>query len=304
MFLFAMIRPNIKSWSCGGKEKGWGVLRLTPNLRPCRGLIADSEAMSNRRRQSQYMFDFLARAWRASITTTFLAGFILLLPIVLTTVIIAYIVNWLKGALGPGTILGDILTQLGVGLVGNDQQRFAFFAGVFIVLFGTWCLGILVRARAAQSIHETVDWLFTKLPVVRSIYNPISRVVRVVTEKGGGDFSGMTVVACRFGGPSGVDILALLATQEVYVINGERRKMVYLPTAPLPMSGGLVLVAEDAVVRVPDMKVDDLLKIYFSLGALAPESMPNSMRVRQDILATEQKLAHDSAPNGEQRKGV
>lgn len=242
------------------------------------------------------MFDFIARAWRASITTTFLAGFILLLPIVLTTVIIAYIVNWLKGALGPGTVLGDILTQLGVGLVGEGQQRFAFVVGMFIVLFGTWCLGILVRARAQQSMHETVDWLFTKLPVIRSIYNPISRVVRVVTEKGGGDFSGMTVVSCRFGGPEGVDILALLATQEVYVVNGERRRMVYLPTAPLPMSGGLVLAPENAVTRVPDMKVDDLLKVYFSLGALAPESMPNSFRMSQDVLAMD-KQTRDAGVN-------
>lgn len=241
------------------------------------------------------MIDFLTRAWRASVTTTFLAGFILLLPIVLTTFIIAYIVNWLKGALGPGTFLGDLLTQLGVSLVGEGQQRFAFIAGVSIVIFGTWCLGLLVRARAAQSMHETVDWLFTKLPVIRSIYNPISRVVRVVTERGGGDFSGMSVVACRFGGPDGVDVLALLATQEVYVVNGERRRMVYLPTSPLPMSGGLVLVSEAAVVRVPDMKVDDLLKVYFSLGALAPESMPPSLRPSPSLLTADQALL-DGAP--------
>jgi uncharacterized membrane protein len=175
---------------------------------------------------------------------------------------------------------------------------------VFIVLFGTWCLGIVVRARAAQSMHETVDWLFTKLPVIRSIYNPISRVVRVVTEKGGGDFSGMSVVACRFGGADGVDVLALLATQEIYLINGERRRMVYLPTAPLPMSGGLVLVSENAVVRVPDMKVDDLLKIYFSLGALAPESMPSSLRLDHELLAVEQKPSQEASVNStERRKG-
>jgi uncharacterized membrane protein len=28
---------------------------------------------------------------------------------------------------------------------------------------------------------------------------------------------------------------------------------------------------------VPEMKVDDLLKIYVSLGALAPEAMPNAI---------------------------
>jgi uncharacterized membrane protein len=28
---------------------------------------------------------------------------------------------------------------------------------------------------------------------------------------------------------------------------------------------------------MPEMKVDDLLKIYVSLGALAPEAMPNAL---------------------------
>jgi uncharacterized membrane protein len=43
------------------------------------------------------------------------------------------------------------------------------------------------------------------------------------------------------------------------------------------MSGGLVLVPEAAVTPVPDMKVDDLLKIYVSLGALTPEVMPGAI---------------------------
>jgi uncharacterized membrane protein len=44
------------------------------------------------------------------------------------------------------------------------------------------------------------------------------------------------------------------------------------------MSGGLVMVNEDAIVPVPEMKVDDLLRIYFSLGALAPETMQKAVR--------------------------
>ncbi len=88
----------------------------------------------------------------------------------------------------------------------------------------------------------------------------------------------MNVVSCRFGGGgNGVDVLALLASQVVYNIAGERRRLVYLPTAPIPMSGALVLVAETAITPVPEMKVDDLLKIYVSLGALAPEVLPGTI---------------------------
>jgi uncharacterized membrane protein len=48
------------------------------------------------------------------------------------------------------------------------------------------------------------------------------------------------------------------------------------------MSGGLVLVPENAITPVPEMKVDDLLKIYVSLGALAPEAMPGAVMPNAD----------------------
>ena len=77
-------------------------------------------------------------------------------------------------------------------------------------------------------------------------------------------------------GDTAVDVLALLASQQLYLISGERRRLVYLPAAPIPMSGGLVFVSDTAITPVPDMKVDDLLKIYVSLGALAPEVIPRA----------------------------
>jgi uncharacterized membrane protein len=142
-------------------------------------------------------------------------------------------------------------------------------------------LGLIVKTRARQIIEDHIDRLFTRVPLIRSIYNPVSRMVRLATERGSGaqgDLSGMSVVSCRFGsGENAVDVLALLASQHVYNIAGSRRRLVYLPTAPIPMSGGLVLVSEAAVTAVPEMKVDDLLKIYVSLGALAPEVMPGAI---------------------------
>jgi uncharacterized membrane protein len=117
----------------------------------------------------------------------------------------------------------------------------------------------------------------------------VSRVVRLTTDKNAGDFSGMAVVSCRLGGVNGVDVLGLLPNQETYYIGGEPRRMVYLPCAPLPMSGGLVMIREDAIFPVPEMKVDDLLRVYFSLGALGPDSMPKSLKI-------DPRLAAASAP--------
>lgn len=227
------------------------------------------------------MMDFLRGFWRSRVTGTFLAGLLVLLPIVLTVVIIAWLVGILRDALGPGTFLGELFRRGGSALVQNDTL--AFWLGVVIAVFGIWLLGAIVRTEARRSVQGAIDLLFARLPLVKSIYNPVSRVIRLATEKGGGDLSGMDVVAVRFGGEDGTHILALLASNDYYYVGDLRRVMVYLPTAPFPMTGGLILVPEDSITVVPGMRVDDLLKVYFSLGALAPESMPPDMiRVRPD----------------------
>lgn len=223
--------------------------------------------------------NILIRLWRNSITTTFLAGLVLLLPVVLTVLIVAWFIDMLRQALGPGTFLGDLLTTGGNTIIGEGYETLSFLLGALIALFGIWFLGLLARSAAKKSMERSIDRIFTKLPIIRTIYNPVSRVVRLATDKTTGDFSAMTVVSCRFGGSeNGVDVLALLANQETFYIGGEARKMIYLPTAPVPMTGGLVLVPENCVVPVPELKVDDLLRIYFSLGALAPDTLPKELK--------------------------
>jgi uncharacterized membrane protein len=222
------------------------------------------------------MMKFLVSLWRNNVVTTFLAGLVVLLPVVLTILIVAWIVDFLRGQLGPGSFLGDILLRGGATITGPGYDTLAFLLGALIALVGIWCLGVIARSEAQEGVSRIIDRIFTKLPIIRAIYNPVSRVVRLTTDKGT-DFSGMSVVACRFEG-IGTDVLALLANHEVYLIGGERRRMVYLPAAPIPMSGGLLLVAESAIVPVPEMKVEDLLRVYFSLGALAPDSMPATLK--------------------------
>jgi len=184
----------------------------------------------------------------------------------------------------------------GSTIIGPGYDTLAFLLGILIAVVGIWFLGIIARSAAQKSIERAIDRIFTKLPIIRTIYNPVSRVVRLTTDKNAGDFSGMAVVSCRFGGTNGVDILALLANQETYYIGGEPRKMVYLPTAPIPMSGGLVLVPQNAIVPVPEMKVDDLLRIYFSLGALAPDSMPKRLKIDPATSAADVPLLEPSGP--------
>ena len=214
---------------------------------------------------------FLTYFWQRGVVSAFLTGLFVLLPVVLTFLIIEWLVAKLSSAFGPGTILGDLMTSGGSTIVGSSHSVLAFWLGAGIALVGVWALGVLVKSQARRQLGTLIDTLFSRVPLVKSIYRPVSQVVRLLNAENQDEFKGMSVVMCRFGGENGAEILALLTTNSVYEVNGKRRQLVYLPTSPLPMSGGLVFVAEDCVDPVPGMNVDDLMKVYFSLGALMPE---------------------------------
>ena len=221
------------------------------------------------------MFRFISRFWQTSVVGTFLAGLFFLLPVVLTIFIIIWLVRWIKEALGPGTFFGELLLQSGKVLVGREYEVVAFALGLLIAIVGIWILGLFVRTTARKGIENAFDSAMDRVPFFRTIYKPVARIVRFASgEQSDNELAGMSVIRCRLGSLGGVDTLALLASPQTYELDGAKRKLVYFPTSPIPMSGYLLFMPEENITLVPGMQVEQLMKIYISLGALAPENMP------------------------------
>lgn len=217
------------------------------------------------------MVGLLKRIWHSGVIGSFLTGLAVLAPLILTLMILQWIMARLAGAFGPGTWAGDLLARAGSAVVGQNHVIVAFLLGLLAVLAGIWALGVLVRGRARKGIEAWLDALFSRVPLLRLVYRPVAQVFRLMAGGSGDEIKAMRVVVVRFGGAGGADVLALQASTQVYDMpGGDRRVMVYLPTSPLPMSGGLVLVPEASVAPVPGMSADDLLRVYVSLGALTP----------------------------------
>ena len=142
-----------------------------------------------------------------------------------------------------------------------------------------WDLGRTVAASPTlmAALDAGTDGLLDRLPLIRTIYGPVSQVVTMLRGSSSKDVEGMSVVLCRFGSGGGASMLALLTSPTVYTLAEGACHLVYLPTSPLPMSGGLTFVPVEAVSPVPEMDVDGLMRIYFSLGALSREVMPTRL---------------------------
>ena len=87
----------------------------------------------------------------------------------------------------------------------------------------------------------------------------------------------MAPVWCTFGGEGGTAVLALLPSPEPIVLEGYSYHGILVPSAPVPVGGGLLFVPPDWV-RPAGFGVEGLTSIYVSMGVAAPEVLAAAQR--------------------------
>jgi len=224
------------------------------------------------------MKGFVQAIWSRGILSTFLAGLVALLPLVITVAIIVWVVGYLNALFGPGSFLFRALTDVGHRVApAAVGETLAAVIGVTLVLVGVWALGVLVKNNARHHFDEWWNRLVARVPIVRSVYGTASKVVNLLKKDDQADLAAMSVVYCAFGDERGGGLLGLLASPETYQFAGRDHRLVYIPTSPIPMSGGILLIPSANVHEVA-MSAEQLMRIYFSMGILAPEVVPKEHR--------------------------
>jgi len=217
--------------------------------------------------------------WKNGIVSTFMTGFFVLLPFVVTLAIMGWVGSVLVEWLGPNSLIGRGLAGVGVNFVPGDNSKVvATVIGWGLVLSVIWLIGLVVKSAARETVVESFNSLIDRIPVFNSIYRTVSQVVGMLKKDDSNDLKAMSVVYCQFGAIEGAGFVALLASPKVYNFGGSQCHAVYIPTSPLPMSGGIVFVPVTKVLPL-EMTVDDLMQIYFSLGMMSPRVIPEKYQV-------------------------
>lgn len=217
--------------------------------------------------------------WKGGITATFLSGLFAILPIMITVAIVGWVAQKVLNLVGPGTRIGSALESVGLQFV--TDRLTALLIGWAVVLAGIWLLGLLVKTRARQAFDRLIDLIVRRIPFVKGVYGTASQVIGMLEQKDEGELKGMSVVFCDFGQDHGAGFLCLLATPDVFQFESRDYRFVYMPTSPIPMTGGIILVPAESV-RPVNMSVDKLLEIYFSMGVLAPHAVPAGHKKQRD----------------------
>jgi uncharacterized membrane protein len=199
---------------------------------------------------------------------TFAAGMLAALPLVATLLILSITVRYVLSWLGPESVLGQVLGELGLRVGGSRLIGYAIGLAVFVGVIFT--LGLLVEAGMQRGLQAALDTVVRRIPIVRNVYDTIERFVAMLSRRDAEGLRSMTPVWCQFGGPGGASVLGLLSSPDPIRLGGKLYRTVLVPTAPVPLGGALVYVP-DEWIRPAQVGMEALTSIYVSMGVTSAE---------------------------------
>ncbi len=214
---------------------------------------------------------FLSWLWKRGFISNFLTGLFAILPLMITLWIMNWVASWLRSLVGPDSLIGGGLRELGLHFAAN--RWVATGIGWLLVIACIWFVGLMVSGTALYRWQQWFDGTFRKIPIVKSIYGPVKQVVELFSKQDESAVSGMRVVHCSVGNDESASFLGLLPSNDVYRFKDKDCHIVYLPSAPMPMTGFNMFIPVDRVTMV-EMDVEELMQVYFSLGVMTSSVVP------------------------------
>jgi uncharacterized membrane protein len=181
----------------------------------------------------------------------FVAGIMIVTPFAVT----AYVVWWAGSGL-------DGLARKAIESITPRAGDWLFpGAGALVLVVGIYLLGLLTHVWAFRWAMELLERLFSRLPVVRTLYESVRDILRLFS----GDSEQMgQVVRYRLPGTT-ADLLGIRTSTAPQGAGEEGKVSVYLPMS-YQFGGFTLYVPADAVEPV-DMSVEQALKIAATADA-------------------------------------
>ncbi len=186
------------------------------------------------------------------IRNTFLKGFFIILPIGLTVWIIAKAIE-----IGD-SFLGTYITEISdIDIPG---------LGLIVAIILIFIIGLLVTGIVGRRINKIVEALFSKVPLVKSIYKPIKDIVDNFGTDKNDNFKQVVLVNYPNEHTKSIGFV----TKKNVGFREDFYSAVFIPTTPNPTNGFLVYFKPSDMEEL-DIPVNEALKLVISLGSTSPE---------------------------------
>lgn len=209
----------------------------------------------------------------------FFTGFVALLPLALTFMIARWLFNLFAAPLAglTETLILSYEKNLGLSLQNHDKLVFfisqvcAFILLLLLILF----LGFCGQKFLIKVFLKLPERLFSRIPLVRTIFRLSNEITKAVFTENKKTFKETVLIPFPHEDAYAV---GFVTGDTPPALKGDKFPVtdfaIFVPTAPHPMSG-YVLLAPKKIVRHVDVSVEDAFKFIISCGVIHPgEALP------------------------------
>ncbi len=208
-----------------------------------------------------------------------ITGMIILLPLVLTIAVIAFIVDFLtKPFMGFVLNFFDQNNLANKGFLIFSPEQMIMHISQLIILICIFltilCLGIVARWFLINWLITIGENILHKIPLINKIYKTTKDIIVNMFGKGKNSFKQVVMVPFP---DNGIYALGLLSGKAPNICSKNRSTnltSVFIPTAPNPATGFVVMYKDSDIILI-DMKVEDAIKYILSCGLFAPPEKEN-----------------------------
>ncbi len=197
-----------------------------------------------------------------------LTGLLVWLPLAITIWVLTNVVGTLDGVFV--WLLSAIQAVLPANLRPALQQlREIPGLSVLTVIAVLWLTGVGVTNMVGQWVLDHSNRMFSRIPIVKSIYTSVKQVSDTLFSSSGQAFRQAVLVQYPRAGSYTIAFVTGKPSGEVAHHLPADMLTLYVPTTPNPTSGFMLIVPRSDVVEL-HMSVDEALKYIISMGVVAP----------------------------------
>jgi uncharacterized membrane protein len=216
---------------------------------------------------------------------TLIAGFIALLPLMITCIIVIYLfdlftspfVDLIKNALLSYEKSAGLTLVKSATLIMLISRIIALVLLFFLILL----LGWGARKFFFKFLLRLTDKIFLRIPIVKSIYRLSNQVTKATFSMDKKTFERTVLVAFPHEEAHTLAFVTGSVPDKIKKVLNSADLTVFVPTSPHPISGYLLLLSKKRVLET-DITTEEAFKFLLSCGVVHPGQAENQNSPLQD----------------------
>jgi len=193
-------------------------------------------------------------SWLRHTRNVFLIGVLTAIPLEVTYIVFRWLFEALDGIFQPA-----IKSLIGRTLPG---------AGLVALVILVYLLGLVAANVIGRRLVRWLDAIMSRVPVIQYVYKAIKQVVDALRGLQQVPFKKVVIVEFP---KTGMYSLGFVTGKPVD-FRGQKKVPLFIPHTPNPMTGFLVLLAEEDILDT-DMTIEEAMRMVLSGGLLSPETI-------------------------------